>query len=178
MTETTTGTSPTKVQVGDVSAFAVDGDTIYFAPALVDSTYATDLSSALFTDTFTRTVLASLPVDVSWLSVDATYVYFVGVSADASGTALQTSYGRVAKADGTVETLRSSSTPFAVKVAEADFVYILERADSGNRVIKMPLGGGTEQTLATFHDTYDVPLAVDSTSVYIGSEKGIVRVAK
>jgi hypothetical protein len=33
-------------------------------------------------------------------------------------------------------------------------------------------------TLATLHDTYDEPVATDASSVYIATNRGIVRVAK
>jgi hypothetical protein len=178
MTEPLDGTSAASLPVRDISAYAIDGATLYTTPSAAQHAYRTELHSAPLTDPIQTTVLATLDVDASWLSADASNVYFLGTTADASGTALKTSYGRVAKVDGRVETLRTNATPFAVKVAEADTVYLLEFADTGDRLLKMPRGGGAEQVLATLHDTHNRPVAIDATFVYVGTDAGIVRLAK
>jgi hypothetical protein len=172
-----TGGTLERIFYQNVTAFAIDGSDAYFTVPLGDDDLNPKLHRAVIGDALSETAVADLGAEVDWLFVDATHVYFAGMGYPVT-TPTEYVYGRVAKSDGTTETLATRALPFRVKVVDGEDIYLLEEPGDDAALLRMPLAGGDTQSLMTFSGSDNSPVAVDASYVYVGSTNGILRMEK
>lgn len=155
-----------------VEAFTVDSSSIYSVPYSATRGFMATVTANLIGMPDGGTAIAGLDTSADALIAADTLLYYCGTHAQTLGG----SCGSIGRIDGAVTVLADSDSRLVLKAVDGAGLLLLETGLSGDRLLEVPLGGGTPRVLATLEDVGDFPVASDSAHVYVGALDAVLAV--